>query len=90
MSQETINKWKDWAAIILPIVGFAILFYSTATKDIEINALKIKNLEERMDNYQKDNQKIYDIVNELKLDMNRNFNEIKLELKDKQDKSANR
>lgn len=89
MSQENINKWKDWATILIPVVGFAILFYSTTTRDIEINSLKIKSLEERMDNYQKDNQKLYDIVYELKLDMNKNFNDIKLELKDKQDKNKN-
>jgi hypothetical protein len=83
----TTTEIRNWLSFIVPIImGFSFFWYSTKSQ-IEINSLKIKGLEIQVNSMQNEYKKLHEVIYEMKYDMNQGFNDLKLELKDKADRS---
>lgn len=71
-----------WIGIAIALVGGLVTMHTR----INENSLRIDRSEQVIQELQKDNRKIFELMNQMRVENIQNFSEIKLQLKDKADK----
>lgn len=83
------NKISDFQKNIIGWVGIAITFISSfvaLNSKVSANELKINTVEKRMDKIEENNINIPKLIHEQHIEILKELNEIKLQLKDKEDR----
>ncbi|WP_017732704.1 hypothetical protein [Nafulsella turpanensis] len=86
MSTKDISSFQKniigWIGISITLIAGLISMHSRISE----NSLRIQKNEQVIEALQKDNRKIFELMNQMRLENLQNFTDIKLQLKDKADK----